>query len=385
MLKKSVEEKSGAAVSPEGETTTTCPISKETHNSLLEIFTGNHTALDKIFLALKETNRESDLWESEMQRWLESCKIFETCFDESLPDNSSAAQALALFKSGDFKGAEEFLRKSLGIHVALEEKGKHSAASDAFALGFVKELLFDYQEARVFYEKAARLNPQNGAYLNQYGSLLTCLGEYHKAIEYFTRAIERIKAVSGEKHARVADGYYRLGNSWKELGNIKKAIEYFTKALEIDLDIYGEKHLNVAKRYDALGSAWKTTDDAREAIDYYTKALEIYLDIYGEKHPSVATTYNNLGLVWFALGHARYTKDFLSKALRIDVEIYGEKHPNVAKDYNNLGGMWKTLGDTRKAIESYTKALKIFNDLYGSGHSYTKTVQSNIDYVKGKK
>ena len=61
------------------------------------------------------------------------------------------------------------------------------------------------------------------------------LGQYQKAIEYHTKALEiakEIKDIDWESKS-----YTNLGNSYESLGQYEKAIEYHTKALEIAKEI----------------------------------------------------------------------------------------------------------------------------------------------------
>jgi hypothetical protein len=43
---------------------------------------------------------------------------------------------------------------------------------------------------------------------------------------------------------------------------------------------------------------------------------------------------------------------------------------------------WRQLRDRKKTIEYFTKALRIFEGVYGKDHPSTKTVKSNLDYIK---
>ncbi len=42
---------------------------------------------------------------------------------------------------------------------------------------------------------------------------------------------------------------------------------------------------------------------------------------------------------------------------------------------------YRDLDDAQKAKEYLNKALEIFKSVYGNEHPYTKTVQSNLDFV----
>jgi tetratricopeptide (TPR) repeat protein len=130
--------------------------------------------------------------------------------------------------------------------------------------------------------------------------------------------------------------YNNLGMAWRNLGEYKKAIDYCTKALEIDRAIHGEQHPDVARDYNNLGVLCTDLKEYKKAIDYFTKALEIDRKVYEEKqHPDVARDYNNLGGAWRQLGEYKKAIDYFTKALAICKIAYGPSHPNTQTVISN--------------------------------------------------
>ncbi|MCG8607467.1 tetratricopeptide repeat protein [bacterium] len=60
-----------------------------------------------------------------------------------------------------------------------------------------------------------------------------------------------------------------------------------------------------------------------------------------------------------------------------------DKNDTVAALLNNFGSLCRTLGDAKAATQYLEKALEILLTVYGPDHPSTKTVQANIDVLKG--
>jgi tetratricopeptide (TPR) repeat protein/cellulose biosynthesis protein BcsQ len=148
-----------------------------------------------------------------------------------------------------------------------------------------------------------------------------------------------------------------LGNCYFSLGDYRKAVDLHTQALDIDRDIgnrYGE-----AVDLTNLGVCHASLGDYRQAVDLHTQALAISRDI-GDRRGE-ANELGNLGLCHASLGDYRQAVDLHTQALDIDREIgnrYGE-----AVDLTNLGVCHASLGDYRQAVDLHTQALAISRDI----------------------
>ena len=172
--------------------------------------------------------------------------------------------------------------------------------------------------------------------------------------------------------------------SWRA-GEYDKALELATKAMELAIEKYGENHPSTATTYNNLGSAWDSKGEYDKAIEYYEKALKITLATLGENHPSTATTYNNIGSAWDSKGEYDKAIEYYEKDLKITLATLGENHPSTATTYNNLGGAFYSKGEYDKAIEYYEKALEILNDVFPDGHPYIDIVKKNLKKIEREK
>jgi serine protease Do len=115
------------------------------------------------------------------------------------------------------------------------------------------------------------------------GLLFLLSNDYHKALSYFERVIE--------KNPNYADAYFCIGYCKSELGNYTEAIEAYKQAIRINPD-YAEAYFNLGVNYDKLGRY-------TEAIETFKQAIRI--------NPDDAEAYYSLGVVYGKLG--RYAEE----------------------------------------------------------------------------
>ena len=121
-------------------------------------------------------------------------------------------------------------------------------------------------------------------FLNR-GDIYYAQGEYHKAIEEYTKAIEL--------EPDYAEAYRYRGNAWARLGEFGRAIKDYRKAA----------YLESAEAYYNGGNALANKGEYDKAIQSYTRAIEF--------KPDYAEAYYNRGSAWYHLGeYDRALKDF---------------------------------------------------------------------------
>ena len=150
-----------------------------------------------------------------------------------------------------------------------------------------------------------------------------------------------------------AENYNNLGVQEYEKGNYEKAIEYFTKAIELKPD-YAEAYFNRGLAYFKTGSYYNR-EPYEKAIQDFTKAIEL--------KPDFVDAYYHRGLAYIQFVHY-YRKPFsqdvidkFNKAVN-DFNKVLELDPNYALAYAGLGNAYYRYGEWVKANDFYDKALE---------------------------
>ena len=198
-------------------------------------------------------------------------------------------------------------------------------------------------------------------------------GNYPKALDFYTKALNIREKVLGKDHPTTANSYNNIGFVYSDMGDYPKALEFYTKALNIQEKVLGKDHPDVANSYNNIGSVYSDMGDYPKALDFYTKALNIREKVLGKDHPTTAISYNNIGSVYSNMSNYPKALEFFTKALNIKEKVLGKEHPSTALSYNNIGSVYSDMGDYPKALEFYTKALNIREKVLGKDHPDTAT------------
>ena len=193
------------------------------------------------------------------------------------------------------------------------------------------------------------------AYYGSIGTVLQSLGEYHKANEYYEKALA-IKMEIGDR-AGVAGNYGNLGTVLQSLGEYHKAIEYHEKALAINMEM--GCRAGVAASYRNLGIVLQTLGEHCKAKEYFEKALAIDTETGVKKEQSI--DYLNVGQLFLCLRKLRDAKECGEKALSIAMEI--GLREGEANAHGLLGDVLFLLHDYQRAKECFEKKLAIMTEI----------------------
>ena len=214
--------------------------------------------------------------------------------------------------------------------------------------------------------------------LNKIADSHAKLGNYKKAIELGTQALEVCKRVLGESHPRYANSLDNLANYYYYLGDNTKAIEYGTQAMEICKQVFGESSSDYAISLDNLANYYYYLGDNTKAIEYETQAMEICKQVFGETSPDYAISLDNLANYYYYLGDNTKAIEYGTQAMEICKQVFGESSPDYATSLNNLALYYYYSGDYFKAVELGTQAMEIRKQVLGETHPDYATSLSNL-------
>lgn len=322
----------------------------------------------------------------------------------------------ALLNEVRLEEAEKWVKESYRTIEYDPEKAPRAAA-EAFVLGGIESLRFEYDLARKYFREAIDLNPENSLYHRQLGSLELLHGkgraDYAAARIEFEKALQIRFCELGEPDSQavptlidtcdlevaptlrdacdaeimstpnrapdseVAIVLNELGKAWYKYPHFIKANCYYERALEIRRETGGDRDVGVAAVLNNIGivlDRLRRNTDAREKFD---EALDIY-ELNENRDWAYANTLHNRGASWFdseKLGNAR--KDF-ERAFDVRKEVLGTKHPDTASSLYSLGNVAMELEDKAAALEYYREAHGILEDTLGPDHPYTLVVEAQM-------
>jgi len=166
--------------------------------------------------------------------------------------------------------------------------------------------LFDqkkYAEAAAKFEEFAGKNPSVYQVNINIGNCYKEMGEYDKAIETYTKVLEKVKEEkesieNDESAARVLTG---MGETYFKQGNLEKANEYFRQAI----DNFPEDEALAF----TVGEIFFKQGETDKAIEYFLLAVKI--------KESWAPTHRQLGYAYLNKGKYRLAVDSLKKFVEL--------------------------------------------------------------------
>jgi S1-C subfamily serine protease len=186
--------------------------------------------------------------------------------------------------------------------------------------------------------------------LYKYGKDAYDKGDYHKALEYFSRFIEYFP--------NSAVAYYNRGIAKFGLTDYQGAIQDYDKAIELNLMF--------AEAYNNRGHAKDNIKDHMGSIEDYNKAIEI--------DPKFAVAYLNRGAAKGDLEDTRGAIQDFSTAIELD--------PNYAAAYYNRGLVKIHLTDYTEAIQDFNQVIMI-NPNYAGVYYDRGTAKGYLEDYRG--
>ena len=166
--------------------------------------------------------------------------------------------------------------------------------------------LFDqenYAEAAVKFEEFIRKNPSVFQVNINIGNCYKEMGEYDKAIEIYTKILEKVKeekeSIDGDESA--ARALAGMGEAYFKQGNLEKASEYFRQAI----DNFPEDETLAFN----VGEIFFKQGETDKAIEYFLLAVKI--------NESWAPPHRQLGYAYLNKGKYRLAVDSLKKFVEL--------------------------------------------------------------------
>lgn len=200
-------------------------------------------------------------------------------------------------------------------------------------------------EAQMRYEQALRSAPSLAAAEYGLGRIAAERGAYPRAIELFSRVLER------QSDASVL--HYHLGQAYRQLGRLGRARHHLTmsgpaRVAMVDPLMHELMTLGVgASPLLALGNAASRDGRWTDAIDHYRNAVAAA--------PGHARARQRLGSALIRVGEMDKALPHVSEAVRLE--------PENARAHADLGALLGALDDDRQALVHLRQALRLEPDL----------------------
>ena len=220
------------------------------------------------------------------------------------------------------------------------------------------------------------------------GSVYADMGDI-KAIDYFSKAIEREEKAGDKNALSVHYGY--LGNFYKDqFKNYNKALNFFSKALAYCEELGEENRASfwlgntgsiLVILAEEKGISSFRRDSLRDsAMNYFLRALKITERIENKRWQ--AALLNSIGSLHTSNGKYRDAEDCLTASLSISNDI--QNLPNIIEAEKLLSDLYDSMGNTQLAFDHFKLYIAARDSLNSEENAKSLTLVET-KYLQDKK
>lgn len=325
------------------------------------------------------------------------------------PNNGIVLIAMGVyyFEQGDFNGAYRYFEKAHKVMPGSIQARK-GMASSLVNMGF-GDYKVDREKARVFFEKALKLEPDFVPALQNLGIIALEEGEFEKALNYLERAhsvepenvdvlkiLYQIYGVKGDKKKQYNilkkltslrpynPNFWALyGRFLEEMGESDKGLDAFRRARELDSDD-PYPYLRLAEYYLVLKNREKALYCIRESIGKSAYLIgQLQLEAAGKlRENRERLTKRDIIEIKRIAESIEEPKKLLDDSLRLlrriskDNSEYESEIHGLVERYPHTLELQVALGNYYEGLKDWDSAIRIWRGII-------KKHPRNIDAVKG--
>jgi tetratricopeptide (TPR) repeat protein len=284
---------------------------------------------------------------------------------------------LLYFRKGEYEKAIEILTEGLSLCDGVQFP--RVAAELNITLGWAYQRKSAHPQAVLCFQQSIGLlgkdnSKESGLALNGLGVVNWELGEFNKALSYYTKSLEDFEELKDEKG--IALVYMNLGILCTGKGESREALDYFEKSLHLE-----QKYGNIANLsflYNNLAVTWESLYEWDKSLEYHLKSYELK-EKMGDQN-GMAITLCNMGLIHLRRGSLNKSLEDHSKALRLFQDL--EDKPGVAHSCVRLGEIYLLKGEWSKSENYLKRSLRLrqeLNDRSGLADSFNLLGKLNLE------
>ena len=224
------------------------------------------------------------------------------------------------------------------------------------------------------------------SYLYVEGEVYYKAGNLPKALKVLNRSLKIMEGLL-KSHTSISRCLNAIGNCHNKLGKPEDAIEFYTRAYEMRRDLSGsEEHFDVPLFKSQIGTVYEGKKDFSKAIDCYKEALDLAKKL---KIPGIlnAALFNrNIANSYSWLENFEVAYEYAKTGYQIRKDILGN-HPLTARSTFQMAEILRSLEEFEDAEEYYEEAWKIEKSLGQGNHSEVRDriIQSYEEVLRGER
>ena len=265
-------------------------------------------------------------------------------------------------------------------HVAsfLQEIFQVSDPTDQASADVPARALLDQGAARIEAELKGQPEVQ-ASLLMVMGATYYGLGHYDASERVLEEALERQRALYGERHLDVAATLFHLGRVRAQGGKrLAEADTALRAALTLRVDLLGARDTATARTMTQLALVLRATGKLEEAEQLARQAVDIYRASGNPDTRDHAESVHNLGFVLRSRRSDQEAEAMYRDALAMRRRVYDPSHPELLITMSNLAVVIDARGAFAEAEALYREVLARRRERLGAEHPQTLISLNNL-------
>ncbi|CAF3525402.1 unnamed protein product [Rotaria socialis] len=212
------------------------------------------------------------------------------------------------------------------------------------------------------------------------GSLMTAMGQFDKAEEFYVSAFEMTPDNDLKELTHL---HHKLGRIHDEKGDLEAALFHYKETLSIQLgDVpRDDPSLSLTYHTTGIGSVLMTQYDFDKASDHFQHSLSITLQNPNPDLLKIATIHSYMSEIFYEFKEFKNSLTSHQEALNARQKHLPPVHPLLVTTYNSIGLVHETTNGHLKALYFYEKTLNIEEKSLSSNHPTLVVVYHNMSEV----
>ena len=301
----------------------------------------------------------------------EALRIRKLHLDTNDPDIEETLRLLGILlaRKGDDEEALEHFQDV--IRLSMARLGGAKTIDDIEYTSMVN--CFDFAKT-ILCDKFGENSEQVGTILQQRGTFEAIMKNNALAIESYSKSLQILKKIYGERHITAAGILFNMGMCFNESNHPKNAIKCLAKARSLTCEKVGQDHVDVADIDYQMGSAYRLMEDYSTAVQHYEKSLLILKQSFGLESLKIASIMQDIGDVCLYWKDSTKAERCYRECLRIRTSIQGQDTLGVSSILRKLGVLHRTKREYSQALlhleDSLVSLIEFSGDAVEKANTY---------------
>lgn len=219
-------------------------------------------------------------------------------------------------------------------------------------------------------------HPVYASALNNLGLLNKSLGNYDKAMEFYTNSVIHYEDSVGKEHPSTITAIHNVGLTYKDMAAnntgltkldfLEKSKDVLKECLGLREKVLDRGHQDTAVTMSALALVKNSLNEQDEAVAMMVESAEMMKEqentdgrINAAKTAATSTIFNNLGYLLKSQGKYDLSKEAYFEALERRKSAFGIDHPNTLVTMQNISELERAMGNEEGAVRIQQEIIDI--------------------------